>query len=350
MDYHKGRGAQLNTGNRFAANHISREHIEGIDEAEKTGGHTQIFYDTPKKLINTIESPDLYAMRSVNPYQGCEHGCIYCYARNSHEYWGFSAGMDFESKIIVKKNAAQLLEGEFLKKNYQPASISLSGNTDCYQPLEAKLEITRSLLKVFVKYAHPVNIITKNSLIKRDIDLLQALAKQNLIHVYISVTTLEEELRLKMEPRTATAKNRLATIRMLSEAGIPVGVMAAPLIPGLNHTELPAIIREAAAHGAISAGYTVVRLNGALKEIFYDWLQKNFPDRAAKVWHLISDMHGGQVNDSHFGRRMTGEGPLADIIKQLFTISRHKYLKDRQMPAYNYSLFRRGGNLSLFEK
>ena len=220
MEYHTGRGAQLNTSNRFNGANITYEHVEGTDEAAQISSKTQIFYDTPKKLINTIESPDLYAMRSVNPYQGCEHGCIYCYARNSHEYWGFSAGMDFENKIVVKQNAAQILESEFLKKNYQPASISLSGNTDCYQPLERKLEITRSLLKVFVKYAHPVSIITKNSLIKRDIDLLQELARQQLVHVYISVTTLEEELRQKMEPRTATAKNRLQTMRILSDAGI----------------------------------------------------------------------------------------------------------------------------------
>jgi DNA repair photolyase len=349
MEYQKGRGAQFNTDNRFSRTRISQEHTEGIDQAVQSSPQTQVFYDTPKSLINTIESPDLYAMRSVNPYQGCEHGCIYCYARNSHEYWGFSAGLDFETKIVVKQNAAKILESEFLKKNYQPASISLSGNTDCYQPLERKLEITRSLLKVFVKYAHPVSIITKNSLIKRDIDLLQELARQNLVHVYISVTTLEEELRQKMEPRTATAKSRLQTIRMLTDAGIPVGVMVAPLIPGLNHTELPSIIKEAAAHGAITAGYTVVRLNGTLQEIFHDWLQKNFPDRAVKVWHLISEMHGGQVNDSHFGRRMTGEGPIADIIRQLFTVSRHKFMHDNQMPPYNYSIFRRGGNLSLFE-
>jgi DNA repair photolyase len=278
MDYHKGRGAQINIGNRFSQLQLSQEHMEGIDEAVEVSRHIQLFYEHPKKIINTIESPDLYAMRSVNPYQGCEHGCIYCYARNSHEYWGFSAGLDFETKIVVKQQAAQLLEKEFLKKSWQPVAISLSGNTDCYQPLERKLEITRSLLEVFVRYAHPVSIITKNSLVIRDLDLLRQLAQQNLVHVYISITSLDEKLRQKLEPRTATAKTRLQTVQALSKAGIPVGIMTAPIIPGLNNTEIPAIIQEAASCGAVSAGYTVVRLNGAVKDIFHDWLSKNFPE------------------------------------------------------------------------
>jgi DNA repair photolyase len=258
MNYHKGRGAQINSQNHFSENHIARIHPEGLDEDIKHNVYTEILYESPKAIVNTIESPDLYAMRSVNPYQGCEHGCIYCYARNSHEYWGYSAGIDFESKIIVKQHAARLLEKEFLKKNWQPTPISLSGNTDCFQPIERKLGITRSLLEVFVKYAHPVNIITKNSLILRDLDLLQELARLQLLHVYISVTSLNEAMRAKMEPRTATARSRLHTIRKLTEHGIPVGVMAAPVIPSINDSEIPAIIKAASDHGAVSAGYTVV--------------------------------------------------------------------------------------------
>jgi DNA repair photolyase len=240
------------------------------------------------------------------------------------------------------------LEKEFLKKSWQPVAISLSGNTDCYQPLERKLEITRSLLKVFFRYAHPVSIITKNSLVIRDLDLLRQLAEKNLVHVYISITSLDEKLRQKLEPRTATAKTRLQTVQALSEAGIPVGIMTAPIIPGLNNTEIPAIIQQAASCGAVSAGYTVVRLNGAVKYIFHDWLSKNFPERAAKVWNQISELHGGQVNDSHWGRRMMGEGPVADSIAQLFKIATRKYMKGKSMPPYDFTRFRRGGNLSLF--
>jgi DNA repair photolyase len=348
MDYYKGRGAQLNTQNPFSKTQLTDEHIEGLDEALELGGQTQIFYENPKKVINVIESPDLYAMNSMNPYQGCEHGCIYCYARNSHQYWGFSAGMDFESKIVVKQNAAHILEKEFLKKSWKPSPIALSGNTDCYQPLERKLKITRSLLKIFVKYANPVSIITKNSLVVRDLDLLTELAQQNLLHVYISLTTLDESLRQKLEPRTASAASRLKTIRTLTEAGIPVGVMTAPLIPGLNDQEIPALLQAAAENGAVSAGYTVVRLNGSVKDLFQDWLYKNFPDRATKVWNLICELHGGQVNDSQFGRRMRGEGQVAEMISQLFKISKRKHFANREMPAYDFSHFRPGGNYSLF--
>ncbi|MDO1446673.1 PA0069 family radical SAM protein [Rhodocytophaga aerolata] len=348
MNYHKGRGAQINTGIKFSETQTGHIHLEGIDEETEGSSKTELLYEHPKKIVNTIESPDLYAMRSVNPYQGCEHGCIYCYARNSHEFWGYSAGLDFERKIIVKQQAASVLEQEFLKKTWKPAPISLSGNTDCYQPVERKLEITRSLLKVFVKYAHPVSIITKNSLVLRDIDLLQELAKNNLVHVYISITSLDEAIRMKMEPRTATAKNRLQTVQKLTESSIPVGVMVAPLIPSLNHMETPGIIKAAADHGAITAGYTVVRLNGAVQEIFQDWLHKNFPDRATKVWNQIAELHGGQVNDSQWGRRMVGEGVLAQSIAQLFSVAKQKYMKGGQMPPYDLTKFQRGGNLNLF--
>lgn len=348
QEYFKGRGAQIKTGNKFLKAEYVTEHIEGLDEALLEAPNTQIFFETSKKIVNKVDSPDLPMMYSMNPYQGCEHGCIYCYARNTHEYYGFSAGLDFESKIIVKKNAATLLEKQLLNKNWNAAPIMLSGNTDCYQPQERKFEITRSMLKVLVNYRHPIGLITKNSLILRDIDLLQDLAKDNLVHVYISITTLNEDLRRLMEPRTASAIKRLKTIEELSKAGVPVGVMNAPIIPGLNHHEIPGILKAAADHGATGVGMTVVRLNGSIAKIFEDWLRKNFPDRFDKVWNQISSFHGGNVNDSQFGRRMSGEGNIADAIHQLFRASKKKYFSGKQMPAYDLTKFRKGGNLSLF--
>jgi DNA repair photolyase len=347
-DYFKGRGAQIQSGNKFIKAAYVSDHIEGIDEPMMSAPGTQVFYETPKKIVNKVNSPDLGMMYSMNPYQGCEHGCIYCYARNSHEYWGFSAGLDFESKIIVKESAPALLERFILNPNWQPVPISVSGNTDCYQPLERKFEITRNILKVFARYRHPLGMITKNSLILRDIDLLSDLAKDNLVHVYISITTLDETLRRVMEPRTASGLKRLKTVEALAKAGIPVGIMNAPIIPGLNHHEIPDILKAAAEHGASNAGMTVVRLNGSIGRIFEDWLRKNFPDRFDKVWNQICALHGGNVNDSQFGRRMTGEGNFADTIHQLFRVSKKKYFGDRRMPAIDLTKFRRGGNLSLF--
>jgi DNA repair photolyase len=347
-DYFKGRGAQVKTGNRFLKAEYVTDHVEGLDEPLLSAPQTQIFYEQPKNIVNKVTSPDLGMMYSMNPYQGCEHGCIYCYARNTHEYWGFSAGLDFESKIIVKKNAPQLLDKFLMHPTWQAVPISVSGNTDCYQPLERKFEITRNILKVFAKYRHPLGMITKNGLITRDIDLLRDLASENLVHVYISITTLNEDLRRQMEPRTASGIKRLKTVEALAKAGIPVGIMAAPIIPGLNHHEIPTIIKAAADHGAAAAGMTVVRLNGAIGKIFEDWLRKNFPDRFDKVWNQICTMHGGNVNDSQFGRRMSGEGNIAEMIHQLFSISKKKFLSGRSMPPIDLTKFRKGGNLSLF--
>jgi DNA repair photolyase len=347
-DYFKGRGAQIKTGNKFLKGEYVTEHVEGLDEPLYSAPETQIFYETPKKIVNKVTSPDLNMMYSMNPYQGCEHGCIYCYARNTHEFWGFSAGLDFESKIIVKQNAPQLLEKFLLHPDWQPVPISVSGNTDCYQPIERKFEITRRLLKVFAQYRHPLGMITKNGLITRDIDILSDLAKYNLVHVYISITTLNEDLRRVMEPRTASGMKRLKTVEELSKAGIPVGIMNAPIIPGLNHHEIPEILRAASDHGALGAGMTVVRLNGSIGKIFEDWLRKNFPARFEKVWNQICDMHGGNVNDSNWGRRMTGEGNFAEVINQLFSVSKRKYFSGKSMPPIDLTKFRKGGNFSLF--
>jgi DNA repair photolyase len=347
-DYFKGRGAQIKSENKFLKAQYVTEHIEGLDEPLFSAPTTQIFYESPKKVVNKVTSPDLGMMYSINPYQGCEHGCIYCYARNSHEYWGFNAGLDFESKIIAKKNAPQLLEKFILHPDWHAVPLSVSGNTDCYQPIERKLEITRNMLKVFARYRHPLGMITKNSLVLRDLDLLKDLAQDNLVHVYISITTLDEDLRRVMEPRTASAIKRLQTVEALAKAGVPVGIMNAPLIPGLNHHEIPKILKAAADHGALSAGMTVVRLNGSIGKIFEDWLRKNFPDRFDKVWNQICSLHGGTVNDSEFGRRMTGEGNFAEMIHQLFRTSKKKYFAGKSMPPIDLTKFRKGGNFSLF--
>lgn len=351
-NYFKGRGAQLNTTNRFLKQSYAQEHIEGIDEDLLSNSKTQVFYEYPKKIVNRVESPDTYSIYSMNPYQGCEHGCIYCYARNTHEYWGYSAGLDFERKIIAKPDAARVLTKQLMNKNWEVQPIMFSGNTDCYQPIERKLKITRSMLEVLLEFRHPVGMITKNSLILRDIDLLAELAKLRLVHVMVSITTLNEELRLAMEPRTATAKQRLKVIEELNKAGIPAGVMTAPIIPGLNSHEMPAIIEVAADHGAVNAGYTMVRLNGSIGAIFKDWIYKSFPDAADKVMRQIAEVHGGQVNDSVYGRRMRGEGSIADGIKQLFNSAVNKHLRGRTSYELDITAFKRpmerNGQMNLF--
>ena len=346
--YRKGRGAQIKTANRFLKAAYVTEHVEGLDEQLLGPVATQVFEETPRKMVNKVDSPDLGFSYSMNPYQGCEHGCIYCYARNTHEYYGFSAGLDFESKIIVKKNAPRLLEEQLVNRNWEAVPIQLSGNTDCYQPLERTYRLTRGLLAVLLRYQNPVGIITKNSLILRDLDLLRALAEQKLVHVYISITTLDEHLRGLLEPRTASAAKRLHTVEELAKAGIPTGVMIAPIIPGLNHHEIPEIVKAAAERGAVATGVQVVRLNGSIGKLFEDWLRKSFPDRFEKVWNQIRSMHEGNVNDSEFGRRLRGSGQLADIIHQLHRAAKKKYLAHGQMPAYDLTRFRKGGTLSLF--
>jgi DNA repair photolyase len=348
--YFKGRGSQINPHNRFFKQRNVQEHIEGLDIPFLQPEKTEVIFTHPKTIVNKVNSPDIMGL-SMNPYQGCEHGCIYCYARNTHEFWGYSAGLDFERKIIVKENAAELLAKEFSNPKWQPEPIMFSGNTDCYQPLEKKFGITRKMLEVALKFRHPVSMITKNALIRRDIDILSELAKLRLVHVMISITGLDESLRSKLEPRTATYKQRIETIRELAEAGIPVGVMTAPIIPGLNSHEIPDVIEAAAKAGARNAGYTIVRLNGAVAEIFHDWLQKNYPDRADKVWHHIEECHGGKVNDSRFGTRMSGEGPIADSIRKLHKMARNKFLPPDPGFDFDLTLFdHRAGDtqLSLF--
>ncbi len=338
----KGRGAQSNHPNRFLA-HI-QEHRDEFLEYCRTQGEpvdstkTRYLPIHPKTIVNEVKSPDLRMDYSMNPYQGCEHGCVYCYARNTHEYWGYSAGLDFEKQILVKENAALLLEKCIKRKSWKAKTIVLSGNTDCYQPAEKKFKITRSCLEVFLKYRHPVGIITKNDLILRDLDLLKELNQHNLLAVHISVTTLSEHTRRMLEPRTTTIKKRLKLIQKLAGSGIPVNAMLAPMIPGINSHELLPLAKACADHGAISFGYTVVRLNGAIGSLFTEWIRKALPERADKVLNQIASCHGGQLNDSRFGIRTRGEGQIAKQIKEMARLARTKYYSDLRLPPLNTSM------------
>jgi DNA repair photolyase len=339
--FEKGRGAQFNPKNRFLKGQYVQEHVECIDEWEQENRKTEYIYDESKTIVNKVTSPDVGMMFSANPYQGCEHGCIYCYARNSHEYWGYSAGVDFESRIIVKKNAPQLLKKFFENKNWTPAVLSLSGNTDCYQPIERKMRITRKLLEICLEYRNPVGILTKNALVLRDLDIIKEMAQMNLVRVFSSITSLDEDLRRVLEPRTASYKSRLKVVETLSKAGVPTGIMNAPLIPGLNDMHMHDVLKAASEAGAKWAGYTVVRLNGAIEGIFKDWLFKAFPDRAEKVWNQICSCHEGNVNDSRWGNRIVGDGKFAELIKNQFQLYCKKYGLNQTEMTWNTSDFRR---------
>src|SRR6476620_2938080 len=339
--YIKGRGAQLNTRNKFLKNTQVKEHVEGIDDWTEKNEATQYLEDNAKGIVNKVESPDLSLMYSMNPYQGCEHGCIYCYARNSFEYWGYSAGLDFETKILVKKNAPELLRQFLMHPKWQPVPIMLSGNTDCYQPAEQIFRLTRKLLEVCNEFGQPVGILTKNAWIIKDKDILQEMAKKKILSAMVSITSFDDKVRQVMEPRTTTAKQRLRVIEELSKVGVRMGVMMGPMIPGLNEHEMQRIMKAAADHGATFTAYTFIRLNGAIKFLFHDWLYKNFPNHADKVWHLIEQSHDGKVNDSRFGVRMRGEGNIAQMVAQQYK----KYGKLYGMNAEEWSLER-----SLFKR
>ena len=338
----KGRGAQINFENRFVRQQQTVENPEVIDVDEDDIKYKTKFLEVfPKTLVNVIKSPDLNMFYSVNPYQGCEHGCTYCYARPTHEYWGYGPGIDFETNILVKKNAPDLLIQKFHSKNYRKSikPISVSGNTDCYQPAEKIFKLTRAILEICLEYRHPVSIITKNALVLRDVDILKEMAEFNLIHVNMSITTLDEKLRLALEPRTSTAIRKLEVLRTFSQAGIPVNVMMAPVIPGINDMEVMKIVKTAAENGAQNIHYQIVRLNGPNGAIFADWLEKYFPDRKEKVLHQIQDLHGGKLNDSRFGLRMKGEGNFALNIKRQFEIAKNKYFPSPHLPVLNTELF-----------
>ncbi len=350
----KGRGAQLNVHNKFfeLSHEIRDDFLEYCaKEGEEADKNKTLYLPVfPKTIVNKVESPDVGMAYSMNMYQGCEHGCIYCYARNSHEFWGYSAGLDFERRILVKKDAPKLLEALLKKKNWKAHPIVMSGNTDCYQPAEKEFELTKQCLEVFLKYKHPVAIITKNALILRDLELLKALAKDNLINVNISITSLSETTRRVLEPRTTTIKKRLETVKVLSQNNIPVNVMLAPIIPSINSHEILPLAKAVSDAGALSIAHTIVRLNGAIGEIFTDWIKKTLPDRADKVLHQIESCHGGNLNDSRYGTRMRGEGKIAEQINMLVRLARKKYFKDKVMPKLNTELHEqyKDGQLKLF--
>ncbi len=353
-EYLKGRGAQGNVHNRFLKQVYEQrdEFLEfcRLEGEEPDHNKTEYIPVFPKSIVNKVTSPDVGMPYSMNPYQGCEHGCVYCYARNAHEFWGYSAGLDFERKILVKKEAPKLLEQKLKNKKWKAATIVLSGNTDCYQPAELKFKITRQCLEVFYKYRHPVGIITKNALVLRDLDILQDLNEHGLVGVNVSITSLSEKTRRLLEPRTATIKRRLQTIKRLSEEKIPVNAMLAPMIPGINSHELMNLAKAVSDHGALSFGFTVVRLNGAIGQIFTDWIKKAMPDSAEKVLHLIQDCHGGTLNDSRFGIRSRGEGRVAEQIHDMARLARLKYFKNKHFPALRTDLHERykDGQMKLF--
>lgn len=343
MQAPKGRGASTNPTNRFERVAVELE-VPGPDRVP-----TELLRDGSRSIIATNDSPDVGFSASINPYRGCEHGCIYCYARPSHEYLGFSAGLDFESRILVKEDAPELLRKELSSPKWTPRTIALSGNTDCYQPVERKLEITRRCLGVFAELRHPVSVITKNEMVTRDIDHLQALAEHGATAVSISLTTLDGELARRMEPRASHPRERLKAIERLAAAGIPTGVMVAPVVPGITDHEVPKILEAAAAAGAQTAGYVMLRLPGAVAGLFEKWLEEHFPDRKDKVLNRVREMRGGQLYDSTFGQRMRGEGIFAEQIRATFETFRRRYGLDRPFPELSTAAFRRPGEqLSLF--
>lgn len=333
---HNGRGAQRRVHNRFfELSHELRDDFLNycISEGEAPETIKTNYIDVfPKSLVNKVVSPDVRMEYSANPYQGCEHGCVYCYARNSHEYWGYGAGLDFEKNILVKKNAPQLLEETLRKKSWQGNTIVFSGNTDCYQPIERKLLITRQCLEIMLKYKHPSGIITKNSLVLRDLDILKEMAKLNTIAVHVSINTLSETTRRLLEPRTASIKQRLKAVEVLSANGIPVNVMIAPIIPSLNSHEILPVIKKVAELGAVSVAHTVIRLNGQIAILFEDWARKLMPDKTDRMLSLIAQCHGGKLNDSRWEKRMRGDGVIAKQIADTVSMGRRKYLEGRGMP------------------
>lgn len=323
----KGRGATGNRAGRFA-----RDEREAFDDGwpgddEESGSSapsTIVRADPARRLISRNQSPDIPFDASINPYRGCEHGCPYCFARPSHSYLDLSPGLDFETRIFYKQNAAALLESELRKPGYQPTPISLGINTDAYQPVEKRLRVTRDILEVLAAHRHPVSLLTKSRLILRDLDILGDMAADNLVSAAVSITTLDASLKRILEPRTASPAARLDTVRQLAAAGVPTSVMAAPVIPAITDHELEAIVQAAAEHGARGAGYVLLRLPWEVKQIFRDWLAAHFPDRAAHVMSLIQQSRGGRDYDAAWGQRLTGTGKFAELIAQRFALACRK--------------------------
>lgn len=344
----RGRAAAINPPNRFERLHLERG-AEDYDDDERRAVPTQFLRDASRTILAKNDSPDVPFTFSLNPFRGCEHGCPYCYARPSHEFLGFSAGLDFETRILVKENAPDLLADHFERKSWQPQVVALSGNTDPYQPVERRLGLTRRCLEVFLRYRNPVSIITKNHLVTRDLDLLAELARLRLVHVTLSVTSLDADLAGRMEPRASRPVRRLDAVAELAAAGVPVGVNVAPVVPGLTDEEMPAILRAAAERGALHASYLVMRLPGAVEPIFLDWLERHYPDRVERVTGRLRSLRGGALNDPRFGTRMRGEGPWAAVFSRLFRTQIRRLGLNRPFEPLETRHFRRpGGQGELF--
>jgi DNA repair photolyase len=343
----KGRGSAENPSNRFESTQFERD-PESIDPDDLDPAPSTLFIaDRSRTIIATNDSPDVGFDASINPYRGCEHGCSYCYARPTHEYLGFSAGLDFETKIMVKHDAATLLRHELMKPGWVPRTLGISGVTDAYQPAERKFRITRSCLEVLAEFRNPVVIITKNRLVARDTDLLADLARSNAAAVFISITTLDPALARALEPRASTPLSRLSALKELSGAGVPVGVMVAPIIPGLNDHEVPAILAAAAEAGASRAGYTIVRLPLGVADIFTAWLDRHAPLRKEKVLSRIRAMRDGKLNNTEFGRRMGADGHHAEAIVNLFRLGKRRAGIESGGSGLSASSFRRPGQVQL---
>jgi DNA repair photolyase len=354
----KGRGARVNPSGRFerqvsiadldARQETRRNAQQEQDEAlSEPGPKTLAIPDSHRTAIVFNQSPDIPFDASLNPYRGCEHGCAYCYARPTHEYLGYSAGLDFETKILVKERAPEMLRRELSASRWQPQVVALSGVTDAYQPLERELGLTRRCVEVLAEFRNPITVITKNALVTRDLDLFRKLAEHDAVSVSLSLTTLDPALGRALEPRASAPHERLRAIERLAEAGIPTGVMIAPIIPGLTDAETPALLEAAASAGAGHAGHIVLRLPHGLKDLFDDWLLTHRPLRRMKVLHRLESLRGGRLNDPRFGTRMRGEGRFAEQIGDLFRIWARKYALDRPLPPLSTAAFRRPGGTQL---
>jgi len=320
----RARGAVANPANRFLADHIELDGPLSDDEGNLIEPRTTFLRDDTQSIIAFNDSPDIPFRAGCSPYRGCEHGCAYCFARPYHEYLGYSAGLDFETKIMVKPRAPELLRAALSKKSWEPQPVAMSAVTDAYQPVERRLGLTRQCLEVFAEFRNPVGLITKNHLITRDIDVMRELAKYHAVSACVSLTTLDTELTKVLEPRASRPARRLDAIAQLADAGIPVRVLTAPLIPGLTDHEVPALLEAAAQAGAIGAGYTIVRLPYAVAPLFEQWLDRHFPGHKDKVLGRLREMHGGKIYDSKWGARMSGEGPLAQQIGTLFQVAKRR--------------------------
>lgn len=353
--YRKGRGALSNPEGRFES--FSREWVGDEWSTEppvQARVRTSLLPDVSRKLISRNDSPDIPFDLSINPYRGCEHGCAYCFARPSHAYLGLSPGLDFETRLFYKRDAASLLREELSRPGYRPGVMTLAANTDAYQPVERRQAVTRSLLEVLAEFQHPVCIVTKSSLVLRDLDLLSRMAEKNLVRVYISLTTENSALSRRLEPRATAPAARLAALSKLSDAGVSTGVLVAPVIPGLTDPEIESLLEVAAAAGARSAGYVMLRLPHELKDLFAEWLNEHLPDRAGHVMSLLKSIHGGRVYDARFGHRMRGSGPYAKLVEQRYSLACRRLGLNQAVPELDCSQFRppdaRGHQMDLFSQ